>query len=166
MKTKELVVEESQARRLYKTASSELKEMLETTFGKEFFIQKITDRIKTYEDACIELGEQSIDENRLAKSLLTPDEILLRKIKTITKALNEGWEPDWRDSDQYKHYPYFNMSSGAFVFSDADCAYSICVRVTPRAFALKIAGWPNMQENNFSNYTQTIFFIINNRRKA
>lgn len=114
---KTLQIEESKARSIYKTASPELKIMLEDTFGKEFFSQKVTERIKTYEDACSELGITPIDESVLLSNGFTKDEIAYRKIKTITEALNEGWKPNWNNENQYKWTPYFypNSSSG-FVF--------------------------------------------------
>lgn len=117
---KTLQIEENKARSIYKTASSELKIMLEDTFGKEFFSQKVTERIKTYEDACAELGITPINESTLSSNGFTKDEIAYRKIKTITEALNEGWKPNWNDEDQYKWTPYFypNSSSG-FVFRNA-----------------------------------------------
>jgi hypothetical protein len=118
---KVLQIEESNARSLYKTASPEFKQTLEDTFGKKFFSGSITDRIKTYEDACAELGIAAQLEDTLKELGFTPDEINLRKIKTITEALNEGWKPDWNDSKQYKYYPWFKMSSGGFVFGGADC---------------------------------------------
>jgi len=121
---KVLQIEESNARKLYKTASPEFKQALEDTFGKEFFSAKITDRIKTYEDACSELGVQPIDEAKMKQIGFTDDEITYRKIKTITQALNEGWKCDWNDSNQYKWYPWFKMSSGGFVFCDTYCDYS------------------------------------------
>src|ERR1035437_4739562 len=34
----------------------------------------------------------------------------------ITKALVADWKADWKDSNQYKWYPWFRMSSGGFVF--------------------------------------------------
>lgn len=125
---KQLFIEESEVRKLYVTASPEFKQMLETTFGKEFFSMKITDRIKTYEDACNELGICAQLEVTLNELGFTSDEINLRKIKTITEALNEGWKPDWNDSNQYKYYPWFKMSSGGFVFGgtyyDGSSAYA------------------------------------------
>ena len=36
----------------------------------------------------------------------------------ITKALVADWKADWKDSNQYKWYPWFRMSSGGFVFTD------------------------------------------------
>lgn len=121
---KPLVINENKARELYKTASPEFKQTLEDTFGKEFFSTKVTDRVKTYEDACAELGEQPIDEEKLKQIGLTDDEINYRKLKTVTKALNEGWIPDWTDSDQQKWQPYFRLSSSAFAFDAATYYFS------------------------------------------
>lgn len=121
---KQLFIEESEARKLYLTASPEFKQMLETTFGKSFFSMKITDRIKTYEDACKALDIAAQLEVTLNELGFTPDEINLRKIKTITEALNEGWKADWNDSNQYKYYPWFKMSSGSFVFGGTCYDYS------------------------------------------
>lgn len=121
---KTLQIEEQTARRLYPTASPEFKSMLEDSFGKDFFTQKITDRIKSYLDACAELGEEPLSESQLKSLGFTDDEIIYRKIKTITQALNEGWTPDWSDGNQKKWTPYFRMSSGGFVFGGTYCVYS------------------------------------------
>jgi hypothetical protein len=113
---KTLQITEKNARRLYATASAEFRTTLEDTFGKEFFFGKITDRIKTYEDACEELGEQPINEKMLRLAGFTEDEINYRKIKTITKALNEGCPPDYTNDEQPKWFPWFKVSSSGFVF--------------------------------------------------
>lgn len=120
---KTLQITEANARKLYKDATPEFKTTLEDTFGKEFFSDKITDRIKTYEDACRALGEAPLNKLSCFISALTQDEIFYRRLKTITKALNEDWTPDWSDGDQKKWVPYFNTSSG-FAFDDADYRYS------------------------------------------
>lgn len=124
---KQLQITEQNARRLYENATSEFKATLEDTFGKEFFSQKITDRIKNYEDACKELGIEPIDYDEMKDAGFTQDEILYRKIKTITQALNEGWKADWNDSDQYKWYPWFKMSSWGFVFGGTNygCSFAL-----------------------------------------
>ncbi|HEY5591552.1 MAG TPA: hypothetical protein VIK55_11105 [Paludibacter sp.] len=124
---KQVLIEESEARSMHKTATPEFKKLLETTFGKEFFSTKITDRIKSYEDACEELGISPWTEKDFSTSGLTPDEVTYRKIKTITQALNEGWKADWTDSNQYKYYPWFRMSSGGFVFYGTSSDYSYAV---------------------------------------
>ena len=124
MKTKHLQIDEKNARQLYPTASAEFKTMLEDTFGKEFFSQKITARIKTYEDACHEIGEQPIDAAQLKSQGFTDDEVYYRKLKTITKALNEGWKADYNDGDQKKWFPWFYASSSGFAFYATAYHYS------------------------------------------
>ncbi|MCU6767358.1 hypothetical protein OCV73_00075 [Barnesiella propionica] len=121
---KTLQIDESKAKIIYNTASPELKIMLEDTFGKEFFSQKVTDRIKTYEDACEELGIDPINESFSFINGFTKDEIAYRKIKTITEALNEGWKPNWNDENQKKWMLWFypNSSSG-FVFYSVGYGY-------------------------------------------
>jgi hypothetical protein len=124
METLEVIkISKNNARKLYSTMP-EFKSTLEDTFGKEFFSGKITDRIKTYEDACSDLGETPLNEKELLSVGFTIDEINYRKLKTVTKALNEGWVPDWTNTNQQKWVPYFRLSSGVFVFSAAGYDYS------------------------------------------
>ena len=121
---KTLQIEEQKARRLYKTASQEFKEMLEDTFWKEFFSEKVTDRVKSYEDACRELNKVPINESDMRRKGFTDDEIVYRKIKTITEALNEGWKADWENGDQKKWIPWFYCSPSGFVFRSTFYCYS------------------------------------------
>jgi hypothetical protein len=76
---------------------------------KESMKTDIRDRVKSYEDACREIGEEPIADFGNA----TPDEIAYKKLKTVIKALNEGWEPDWRNRNEYKHWPLFYVDYGA-----------------------------------------------------
>lgn len=79
----------------------------------------IIERVKTFEDVCDELGitvEESLPFNE--ELLLTPDRIAINafaKVLLIAKVLNEGWTPNWDDSNEYKYYPWFDMrnSSGS-----------------------------------------------------
>lgn len=48
----------------------------------------------------------------------TPDEIAYKKLKLIVRSLNEGWEPNWNDSNERKYYPWFKMASGGFSYGD------------------------------------------------
>lgn len=92
--------------------------------------EKITDRVKTYEDACKVLGidvdenlvRVSSDMDRDAKSIKAYAKLII-----IARALNEGWTPDWNNSSQYKYYPFFDMRSGvSFYYSYGD-SYGSCV---------------------------------------
>ena len=99
----------------YGTATDEQKALLEIIFGKETFKPKnIMDRIKTFEDACNELGsehpmvlayrntnlrdEEVADENK--------DVIAYLKLRIIVAALNEGWEPQFMPGE-YRWCPYY-----------------------------------------------------------
>lgn len=67
----------------------------------------ITKRVKSYADACAVLGIEPMNEEVLVKLGFTGEEIARRKVGTIAEALNEGWVPNWNDTEEYKFYPYF-----------------------------------------------------------
>ena len=119
-----LQISEQQARKMYSTASKELKEILEASCGKEVLSGNIMDRVKTYEDACKELGRGPYDEKQLAKLGLTKNDIAYQKMVVIVEALNEGWKPDVCDSNVERWYPWFkplgSPSSFAFCVSYYD----------------------------------------------
>lgn len=85
--------------------------------------QDITERIKTFKDACEELG----DEHPLVKEYwgvvninldITQDLISYLKLRIITAALNEGWEPTF-DKDEERWYPWFKIKQGGLVCANA-----------------------------------------------
>lgn len=121
---KTLQIDEKNARALYKEASKEFKATLEDTFGKDFFSGKITDRIKTFEDACAELELYPEDVIAGFQETASKDEIAYRKLKIIAKALNEGWKPDWTDSNQYKYFPWLEYSRSGSCFVCSAAVYS------------------------------------------
>ncbi|MGB5818840.1 MAG: hypothetical protein WBG90_05095 [Saonia sp.] len=114
----------------HENAKSSGKKLLEDLLGKKLFQKEVTDRIKTFDDVLDEL-EISKEEFTNAASVLESDEVAYRKVKLIAEALNEGWLPDWTDSNQYKYLPWFNMggSSGSgFSFYGCGCwrTFSVC----------------------------------------
>ena len=116
----QLVITSEEALKMDPTASSDLKTILEQSFTKEFFNRKITDRIKTFEDACVEIGitsEQFLKD--YCSKTDTSDEIAYKKLKIIAKALNEGWESDFTNGkwDKWTVYLYWDEKKSAFVYS-------------------------------------------------
>lgn len=129
------------ARKLYSTASGEFKALLEENFGKEFFSHKITDRIKTFEDIMQDALQwyNSVKDNITDKVKTKIQKIIYNillnhvlggrltnndRIRLIVFVLNEGWEGDWKNSNQHKYYPYFERKAsswavgfGYFVFN-------------------------------------------------
>lgn len=111
----------------YSKAKSPRKVMLESLFGIKTFQPEIKERIKTFDDV---LRENGIKKNDFEKSCedLTKDEVAYKQVKEIVKAFNEGWTPDWTDSNEYKYYPWFKMSSpsgGGFSCHGCDDWYSV-----------------------------------------
>jgi hypothetical protein len=106
-----------------KTKKEEAQERLEAIQNEVEMLKKIInepenimDRIKTFSDACKELG---MVENIFNDSD-TKDEIAYKKLKIIIKALNEGWKPNWNNSKEYKYIPWHNMSPFGFGDSNYD----------------------------------------------
>ena len=71
----------------------------------------ITERIKTFEDACAELGNKHPFVKSYEKYVNTAsgeeaDVIAYLKLRIIVAALNEGWEPTF-DKDEWRYYPWF-----------------------------------------------------------
>ena len=74
----------------------------------------VTERIKTFEDACSELGEDNIlvqayrkaEFNTSGNQKDVSDVVAYLKLRIITAALNEGWKPTF-DKDEWRHYPWF-----------------------------------------------------------
>ena len=114
-----LQISEQQARKMYSTASKELKEILEASCSKEVLSGSIMDRVKTFEDACKELGRQPYNVDSLMKLGLTKNDIAYQKMVVIVEALNEGWKPDWGNYKEAKYFPWFEMSPSSFAFCDS-----------------------------------------------
>jgi hypothetical protein len=77
--------------------------------------ESIVEKIKTFEDACRFLG---LDSKNLPLVEHLPEKdrrsiIAYYKLIVITRALNEGWEPDFSDWTQYKYWNWFYMANGA-----------------------------------------------------
>src|SRR6185369_16767828 len=118
---KTLKLEDSTARLIYPTAPSELKKILEETYGKDFFSQKIQDRVKTWDDVLEILGkdEDAITPYKKPKDKRERSINAFAKIQAISEVLNEGWVPDFNNTSQYKYYPYFQKKSSGWVL----CSY-------------------------------------------
>nr|DAH42803.1 MAG TPA: hypothetical protein [Caudoviricetes sp.] len=91
----------------------------------------VTERIKTFEDACNELGENHpmvsaynslITRANGGQSLVEwmgKDVVAFLKLRIITEALNEGWHPKFTE-DEFRYYPwfYFYTTEGYNNFSE------------------------------------------------
>ena len=67
----------------------------------------VTERVKTFDDACKELAidAEAIQQQWQDAGITMLDEVAYQKLRIITAALNEGWEPEFKE-DEYRYYPY------------------------------------------------------------
>jgi len=74
---------------------------------------KITEQIKTFEDACKVLGldPAQVDQFPNTQNDLLKGILAFTKLLIIAEALNEGYQPDWNNSNEYKYQPWFDMRS-------------------------------------------------------
>ena len=79
----------------------------------------ITERIKTFEDACKELGRRAEEGDQLAGNILcdyesnadnisVPETVAYMKLCIIVAALNEGWTPQFT-TDERRYFPWFYL---------------------------------------------------------
>lgn len=76
----------------------------------------ITERVKTFEDACRELGADhpfvlayqntNLRDHDVAED--NRDILAYMKLRIIAAALNEGWEPEFTE-DEWRWYPWFTL---------------------------------------------------------
>lgn len=107
----------------YKAADESGKQMLRAMFPEmeweatENDNRPVTERIKTFEDACAELGEDHLyvqmfrdiyDKSEKAGANVNCDVVAYLKLRVITAALNEGWEPQFTE-DEWRYYPWFYL---------------------------------------------------------
>lgn len=115
----ELKLEKKTAKKLFPESPQWFQKVLTETFGSDCFKKKTFEDIKTFEDAC---EESFINPTEVFGENDTPDEVAYMKLKVIIAAINQGWTPDWDNTDQRKWWPYFKLSSG-FGFSHSDFIY-------------------------------------------
>lgn len=84
----------------------------------------ITKKIKSYEDACKALN---LDPANLPVVDNLPEKdrksiVAYYKLTVIIRALNEGWEPNWQNWDEYKYFNWFYINSAGFAYANTDNA--------------------------------------------
>lgn len=101
----------------YKQGSKKEKKVLELLFGVETFRPKnVMERVKTFEDACRELGKDhpfvlAYQNTNLRDPEVADDNkdvIAYLKLRIIAAALNEGWKPKFVKGE-FRYFPYFYL---------------------------------------------------------
>ena len=113
---KNLEIRRENAMAAYANADARSRELLENLFGIGMFVkQDVKERVKTFEDACNALGDEHplVEQYRYIIYVSkgdskTEDLIAYLKLRIITAALNEGWEPQFT-VDECRYYPWFEF---------------------------------------------------------
>ena len=80
--------------------------------------KNVTERVKTFEDACNELGNDHqavIDYYALCDATCTKDILAYAKLRIIAAALNEGWKPRFT-TDEYRYFPWFGLYTKSEIY--------------------------------------------------
>ena len=106
----------------YKIADYNGKKLLQALFPNTLEANKtsekrpITERIKTFDDACEVLGENNDLVKAYKETMPTctytdaKDILAYLKLRIICAALNDGWKPKFTE-DEYRYYPWFYLYS-------------------------------------------------------
>lgn len=106
----------TQVAAIYKGGNEEARKALKDSLGEQFStILPITERVKTFEDAVCEIGNehplvkvyQSIKYGYCSE-LVGKDLLAYTKLSIICEALNEGWHPQFT-LDERRWYPYYEL---------------------------------------------------------
>lgn len=117
MDTETVEIKKSNLKAAYQQANEETKKLLGVLFGLTEAAKDdrpVTERVKTVEDACRELGDEHplVQQYRCWMQAAPVydgseyDLIAYLKLRIITSALNEGWEPQFTE-DETRYYPWF-----------------------------------------------------------
>ena len=121
-----LELQKSTAKKLYPESPGWFQEILKENFGEDIAKKPDFRDIKTFDDACRHCGISEKVFNESYKQLnLNDDTVAYEKCKIIVKAINQGWVPDWDNTNQKKWWPWFRLSSWfGFVNSYSDYDFS------------------------------------------
>lgn len=69
-------------------------------------------QIKTFEEACAAL---KLDPSVLPDVSMLPEKhqksvTAFYKLTIIAEAMNEGWQPNWKNDNEWKYFPWFDMN--------------------------------------------------------
>lgn len=107
----------------YTNGDKARKQFLIDLYGKEHFLTDIKDRVIDYPSACKELNIQQLTVDHFAFMGRDAKRYFNRhQLTIIIRALNEGWEPDFTDT-QYKYYNYLYWDTSINGFSSSVYVY-------------------------------------------
>ena len=119
--------------------------------------QSIMERVKTFEDALALADEQTKEEYlKSVEGYNTKDEIAYKKLKLITKVVNEGWVADYTDPGQCKYYLWGGaLRAGAL----AGLLCALCVRASGGS-SVNVGSRLNFKSREIAEYVGNQFLDL------
>lgn len=130
-------------------------------------------KITSYEDACKVLNIQPINEE-VFNAFPKEDQrsmLAYHKLTVITRALNNGWKPNWDDQNEWKYYPLFRYVNAGLSFALTNNSATNTDACSALGFAFPRPRSRNTQPNTLRTCTVTIIALLRktekrNKRKA
>lgn len=115
-KQKHLELSLEKALEAYTKGDKARKQFLIDLYGKEHFLTDVKQRVIDYPSACKELNILQLTIDHFAFMGNDAKRYFNRhQLTIIIRALNEGWEPDFTDTEyKYYNYPYWKSSINGF----------------------------------------------------
>lgn len=130
-------------------------------------------KIASYEDACRVLNIQPINEEVFN---IFPKEdqrsmLAYHKLTVITRALNNGWKPNWDDQNEWKYYPLFRYVNAGLSYANTYYSATDTDALSALGFAFPRPRSRNTQPNTLRTCIVTIIALLRetekrNKRKA
>lgn len=124
-----LQVFKENAIKAFKSADEKGKKLLSALFGENVLYENIMDRVKEFSDACEVKGISSTVPafTEIVDPALRRKTQLFYMCSIIEEVLNEGWKPNYKNSNERKWWVWVEWKDTGFGFSAAPYAatYSI-----------------------------------------
>ena len=139
--------------------------------------QNVMERIKTFEDAVVELSNRAMNGDKDAGKLLDEWKIIISsanskdllaylKLRIITYILNEGWKPEFEEVIEPRCYPWFSLQTSRVVgrggnHVDAVCGLFYAYKVNASMYSLSSHGsWLAFKSKELAEYAGKQFIEI------
>lgn len=113
---KKLKLKLDRALATYNKGNQSEKDFLISLYGEEPFITDIKDRLKDYSSACaiLKRKELTVDQFLFLGQSQAVKQFARHKIQTCIEAINEGWVPDYDNSNEAKYEIWQRGKCGSF----------------------------------------------------
>lgn len=159
MATENITISKQDLLKAYRLAEPSQKKFMKQLFGADTFAYRVMERVKTFQDAVKELGDDNpfVEQYNMLYNefgaAMDADVMSYLKLRIIAAALNEGWEPKFT-KDEWRYYPYFYVLTKEEYEQLKDEDKKRCVgRSSVNAYALGGLVYANTGSGSANSYT-------------